>query len=140
MEIVLLISVFIGSAAVLCLIWAVNRQMKRKWLRKAKITDIVNHRLFDANMRIVLDDLNNQRAKAEAQSGEMGGRLKSHPIEHLIDEGVFNSKDMTELYLHGLQKTLIGYGQRDRQFIKEVGQMAYSRTMIQLLKDAGMAN
>ena len=73
----------------------------------------------------------------QAQIGA-DGHLKSHPVEHLQDEGVFNAKDMTELYRHFLQKTLIDYSHNERKFIGEVGGSAYSLTIRELLNRACM--
>lgn len=138
MNIILLFTLLSVAIIVIANIWVVNRVQTKKWLKTASITDVVSHELFDANMRCVIDDLKNQRAKDEVKAQDKGGRLKSHPIEHLIDEGVFNSKDMKELFIHSLQKTLIGYSRRERAFIRDVGMMAFNRTMIQLQRKAGM--
>lgn len=119
---------------------AIRRYMFRKWLKRAKVQDIISHPLYEANMRCTIDDLNNQRAKDAAKAAEQKGRLKAHPVEHLIDEGVFNGKDMTFLYLNQINKTLVGYSKAERDFIGEVGLMAYNRTMMQMMRKAGMAD
>lgn len=116
----------------------IDRYKTKEFIKSASISDVTNHSLFNANMRAVIADLNNQRAIDAAKASERNGRLKNHPIEHLQDEGVFNAADMTELFIHSLQKTLIGYSQAERTFIKEVGMMAFNRTMIQLKSKAGM--
>lgn len=128
----------IGLLAVCLVILAVEmRQHKWKsFLLTASVEDVVRLSLYNANMRCVLDDLNNQRAKDAVKADEKNGRLKSHPIEVLQDEGVYNADNMTELFLHSLQKTLIGYSQRERTFIREVGMMAYNRTVMQLCEKA----
>ena len=110
----------------------------REFIRRATVEQVVKCYTYEQELQATIDDLRSQRAKDEAKAGEQKGRLKSHPIEKLQDEGVFNVSDMQELFLHQLQKTLIGYSQRDRQFIREVGMMAFNRTMIRLHKRALM--
>ena len=108
----------------------------RRFIRTATVEQMVMCYTFRQELQAVIDDLHSQRAKDEVKAGEKNGRLKSHPIEALEDEGVFNVKDMQELFLHQLQKTLIGYSVRERQFIRDVGMMAFNRTMIRLHRRA----
>lgn len=116
-------------------VWYVMRL--RKWLRRATVEDIMQTDEFAKWMQSEIDRLLNERARVQAQIGA-DGHLKSHPIEHLQDEGVFNAKDMTELYRHFLQKTLIDYSHNERKFIGEVGGSAYSLTIRELLNRACM--
>lgn len=131
---------YVGFALLAVAIWLLAREARReKWqhfLLTATVDDIIRLPQFKTHMSRVLQELNDQRAKDAVKAGKQKGRLKSHPIEHLQDEGVFNADNMQELYLHAIQKTLIGYSQRERTFIRDVGQMAYNRTMIQLCKRA----
>jgi hypothetical protein len=116
-------------------VWYVVRL--RKWLRRATVEDIMQTDEFAKWMQSEIDRLLDERARVQAQIGA-DGHLKSHPIEHLQDEGVFNAKDMTELYRHFLQKTLIDYSHNDRKFIGEVGSSVYSLTIRELLNRACM--
>lgn len=116
-------------------VWYVMRL--RKWLRSATLEDIMQTDEFAKWMHSEIDRLLDERARVQAQIGA-DGHLKSHPIEHLQDEGVFNAKDMTELYRHFLQKTLIDYSHNERKFIGEVGGSAYSLTIRELLNRACM--
>lgn len=116
-------------------VWYVMRL--RKWLRRATVEDIMQTDEFAKWMQSEIDRLLDERARVQAQIGA-DGHLKSHPIEHLQDEGVFNAKDMTELYRHFLQKTLIDYSHNERKFIGEVGGSAYSLTIRELLNRACM--
>ena len=102
----------------------------------ATVEDVVNSRYFRSRMAKEIIALNNQRAEEEVKAHELKGRLKSHPIEHLQDEGVWNAKDMSYLYLHFLQKTLIGYSQADRKFIGDVGRLVYLWTVGDLCRRA----
>ena len=108
----------------------------RRFIRTATVEQMVMCYTFRQELQAVIDDLHSQRAKDEVKAGEKNGRLKSHPIEALEDEGVFNVKDIQELFLHQLQKTLIGYSVRERTFIHDVGMMAFNRTMIRLHRRA----
>lgn len=121
MDYILLFTVIIVFASILLCWWVVNRQRQRKWLKTAKITDVVQHELYDANMHIVLDEIKAHDEKHITQA-----------VKSLQKEGVFNSRDMAELYLHYLQKTLCGYSVAQRRVINEIGTMAFNRTMIQL--------
>ena len=116
-------------------VWYVMRL--RKWLRRATVEDIMQTDEFAKWMQSEIDRLLDERARVQAQIGA-DGHLKSHPIEHLQDEGVLNAKDMTELYRHFLQKTLIDYSHNERKFIGEVGSSAYSLTIRELLNRACM--
>ena len=116
-------------------VWYVHRL--RKWLRRASVEDIMQTNEFAKWMQSEIDRLLDERARVQAQIGA-DGHLKSHPIEHLQDEGVFNAKDMTELYRHFLQKTLIDYGYNERKFIGEVGGSAFNLTIRELLNRACM--
>lgn len=116
-------------------VWYVVRL--RKWLRRATVEDIMQTDEFAKWMQSEIDRLLDERARVQAQIGA-DGHLKSHPIEHLQDEGVFNAKDMTDLYRHFLQKTLIDYSHNERKFIGEVGGSAYSLTIRELLNRACM--
>lgn len=116
-------------------VWYVMRL--RKWLRRATVEDIMQTDEFAKWMQSEIDRLLDERVRVQAQIGA-DGHLKSHPIEHLQDEGVFNAKDMTELYRHFLQKTLIDYSHNERKFIGEVGSSAYSLTIRELLNRACM--
>ena len=116
-------------------VWYVVRL--RKWLRRATVEDIMQTDEFAKWMQSEIDRLLDERARVQAQIGA-DGHLKSHPIEHLQDEGVLNAKDMTELYRHFLQKTLIDYSHNERKFIGEVGGSAFNLTIRELLNRACM--
>lgn len=116
-------------------VWYVMRL--RKWLRRATVEDIMQTDEFAKWMQSEIDRLLDERARVQAQIGA-DGHLKSHPIEHLQDEGVLNAKDMTELYRHFLQKTLIDYSHNERKFIGEVGGSAFNLTIRELLNRACM--
>lgn len=133
-KILILIGALIVATLVyyVCYVWRL-----RKWLRSAKVDDICKSDEFKSRMRREIKMLLAQRAKEQAALGS-GARLKSHPIEHLQDEGVLNADDMTELYIHSLQKTLIGYSMQERQFIHDVGMLVYRWTMQDLMNRACM--
>ena len=128
--------VFLSLAVAAVAVWAVRVYRLRRWLKEATVEDVVNSRYFRRRMDKEIIALNNQRAEEEVKAQERKGRLKSHPIEHLQDEGVWNAGDMSYLYLHFLQKTLIGYSQSERKFINDVGRIVYQWTMIDLCRMA----
>lgn len=118
--------------------WAVYVYRLRRFLRKAKVTDIIYSDEYKRRMGMMIKEMLNQRAKEQVAAGEKGGRLKGHPIEHLEDEGVLNPDDMAELYEHSIQKTLIGYSAAERDFIKYLGGQVYQMTVSDLLNRAFM--
>lgn len=120
MNLTVLFAVLFVAAVVAEIWWNNNRENKRKWLRTATVEDVVQHPLYEANMRIVIDELKGN----EYPNG--------HPYHELSQEKVFNSKDMTELYMYSIQKKLVGYTKRERDFIREVGMAAFRRTIEQL--------
>ena len=126
--------VFLSLAVSAVAVWAVRVYRLRRWLKAATVEDVVNSRYFRSRMAKEIIALNNQRAKEEVKAHELKGTLKSHPIEHLQDEGVWNAGDMSYLYLHFLQKTLIGYSQADRRFIGDVGRLVYQWTVSDLCR------
>lgn len=128
--------VFLSLAVAAVAVWAVRVYCLRRWLKAATVEDVVNSRYFRRRMAKEIIALNNQRAEEEVKAQERKGRLKGHPIEHLQDEGVFNADDMRYLFIHSLQKTLIGYSQSERKFINDVGRLVYQWTMIDLCRMA----
>lgn len=128
--------VFLALAVAAVALWAVRVYRLRRWLKAATVEDVVNSRYFRRRMAKEIIALNNQRAEKEVKAQERKGRLKGHPIEHLQDEGVFNADDMRYLFLHSLQKTLIGYSQSERKFINDVGRLVYQWTMTDLCRRA----
>jgi hypothetical protein len=128
--------VFLSLAVAAVAVWAVRVYLLRRWLKAATVEDVVKSRYFRSRMAKEIIALNNKRAYDEVKAHELNGTLKSHPIEHLQDEGVWNAVDMSFLYLHFLQKTLIGYSQADRRFIGDVGRLVYLWTVGDLCRRA----
>jgi hypothetical protein len=128
--------VFLSLAVAAVAVWAVRVYRLRRWLKAATVEDVVKSRYFRSRMAKEIIALNNKRAYDEVKAHELNGTLKSHPIEHLQDEGVWNAVDMSFLYLHFLQKTLIGYSQADRRFIGDVGRLVYLWTVGDLCRRA----
>ncbi len=132
--VLVLLSLAVAAVAV----WAVRVYRLRRWLKAATVEDVVNSRYFRSRMAKEIIALNNQRAEEEVKAQELKGTLKSHPIEHLQDEGVWNAGDMSYLFLRYLQKTLIGYSQADRKFIGDVGRLVYQWTVSDLCRKSFM--
>ena len=128
--------IFLSLAVAAVAVWAVRVYRLRRWLKAATVEDVVKSRYFRSRMAKEIIALNNKRAYDEVKAHELNGTLKSHPIEHLQDVGVWNAVDMSFLYLHFLQKTLIGYSQADRRFIGDVGRLVYLWTVGDLCRRA----
>lgn len=128
-----------GAMAVIAVVVLVTWRIRTKrFIQTATVEDVIRSKRFLRNIGKVCDELLQQRVKDTAKAAERKGRLKNHPIEALTDEGVWNDENMQELFLHSVQKTLIGYSQQQRRFIRDVGMMAYNRTIIQYLRIAGI--
>jgi hypothetical protein len=94
-------------------------------IKKMTISDVIKTREFYHKMNVVITDLINVRRNAIAP-------LKRHPIDRLQERGVFDPGQMTVLYANAMDKKLQGYSSSERNFILQVGNEAFNKTMKQL--------
>lgn len=94
-------------------------------IKKMTISDVIRTREFYHKMNVVITDLINVRRNAFAP-------LKRHPIDRLQERGVFEPGQMTVLYANAMDKKLQGYSSSERNFILQVGNEAFNKTMKQL--------
>lgn len=95
-------------------------------IKKMTISDVIKTREFYHKMNVVITDLINVRRNAIAP-------LKRHPIDRLQERGVFEPGQMTVLYANAMDKKLQGYSSSERNFILQVGNVAFNKTMKQLV-------
>ena len=71
--------------------------------------------------------------------GELRKKYKLIPYRHasdrLIEKGVFEPGQMTQLYADAMDKKLQGYSSEERKFILQVGGEAFNKTMKELLDE-----
>lgn len=93
------------------------------------ISDVIKTREFYHKMKVVITItyLINVRRYAIAP-------LKRHPIDRLLERGVFEPGKMTVLYANAMDKKLQGYSSSERNFILQVGNEAFNKTMKQLVE------
>lgn len=95
-------------------------------IKKMTISDVIKTHEFYHKMNVVITDLINVRRNAIAP-------LKRHPIDRLQERGVFEPGQMTVLYANAMDKKLQGYSSSERNFILQVGNEAFNKTMKQLV-------
>ena len=69
------------------------------------------------------------------KAGKRGEKLKSHPIDKLHAAGKLVPGDFVVLFAQVLDKVATGYSTADRQFIRDLGMIAFNETMQKLLDD-----
>ena len=96
------------------------------------IADVLKTPEFFKELSKLLGTLSGSRDKARRQAG---GALKAHPIDKLIDEGVWEAGKFSVLYAQVLDKVDKTHSSTVRAFIRDVGNEAFNKTMAKLIKD-----
>lgn len=100
-------------------------------IKKMTIADVLKTPAFYNNLKVVISDLENTRRKAGMMAD---APLKRHPIDRLQERGVFEAGQMAVLYATAMDKKLRGYSSSERNFILQVGNEAFNKTMKQLVE------
>lgn len=100
-----------------------------------KVADVLKMRLYQDNLKSIMDELETSRRDARDKLLNAREKLKAHPIDKLIDKGIWNCGDFTVLYAQVCDKVAVGYSATERKFISEVGTEAFNKTMITLIED-----
>lgn len=112
-----------------------SRKVKApKRVADLKVVDVLKMRLYQDNLKSVMDELETSRRDARNVLNERE-KLKAHPIDKLIDKGIWNCGDFTVLYAQVCDKVAVGYSATERKFISEVGTEAFNKTMVKLIED-----
>lgn len=99
------------------------------------IEDVLLLPLFYNNVAKQITSLWNDRETARMKAGKRGEKLKSHPIDKLHAAGKLVPGDFVVLFAQVLDKVATGYSTADRQFIRDLGMIAFNETMQKLLDD-----
>lgn len=97
-----------------------------------KVIDVIQMPQFENNIGACIKELYLTRAKI--MNEHPGVQFKRDPIERLQEKKVFGFKALASLYASVLDKTIntSEYPSMLRTFIKEIGDKAFHRTMIEL--------
>jgi len=99
-------------------------------VKEMTIADVLKTPAFYNNLKVVISDLENIWRNARISAN---APLKRHPIDRLLEKGVFEPGQMTVLYASAMDKKLQGYSSSERKFILEVGGEAFNITMKQFV-------
>lgn len=94
------------------------------------ISDVLKTNEFHDNLGIIIADLKHTREKASINTK---ATLKRHPIDRLLERGVFVPGEMTVLFAKAMNKKLQGYSSNERKFILQVGREALMTTIKQFV-------
>ena len=99
------------------------------------IADVIKMPLFVTNIRQEIARLLDMRLNAARK-----GKLKSHPIEKLENDGSLEPGRFAVLFARVLDKVETSYPATAREFIREVGMLAFQKTMQKLIDDEKARN
>ena len=105
--------------------------MTKEELAKLTVKDIIRMDAF----RVELERQIKLEEDTHTDALRMG-RLKRTPLDSLRDKGVFNADRMADLFESVLNKSLLGFGANERQYIHNLGMLAFARVMTKLQKEA----
>jgi hypothetical protein len=89
-------------------------------------------------LEIFQEELNQQmQIEMDAyMSAKKRGKVCSMPLTQLLRKGRFTMHDMTAAYYHIMHKEETGYSATERQYIKDVCNVAYRRTIRRLQNES----
>ena len=92
------------------------------------ISDVLKTNEFHDNLGMIIADLKHIREKQKIKAKTP---LKRHPIDSLLERGVFKPREMTLLFEKAIDENLQGYSSNERKFILQVGKEALIATIKQ---------
>jgi len=110
--------------------------MTKEELAKLTVKDVIRMDAFKVELEKQLDLEQDNQTKEVKRAATMGCRLKRTPLDSLRDKGVFNAERMADLFESVLNKSLLGFGANERQYIHNLGMLAFARVMTKLQKEA----
>lgn len=113
----------------------VPEETPEKRVADMSIEDVLLLPLFYNNVVKQITSLWNDRETARKKAGKRGEKLKSHPIDKLHADGKLVPGDFIVLFAQVLDKVATGYSATVRQFIRDLGMIAFNETMQKLLDD-----
>ena len=94
------------------------------------ISDVLKTNEYHYKLGIIIADLKHTREKASINTK---ATLKRHPIDRLLERGVFKPGEMTLLFAKAMDKKLQGYSSNERNLILQVGRKALMATIKQFV-------
>ena len=87
---------------------------------------------------IFRDELAEQltREMMAVEKANTKGKLRRMAMDSLMEKNVFNVQNMTSMFYLIKHKELKNYSANERQYINDVCQMAYQRTILQLKEES----
>ena len=92
------------------------------------ISDVLKTNEFHDNLGMIIADLKHIREKQKIKAK---APLKRHPVDSLLERGVFKPREMTLLFEKAIDENLQGYSSNERKFILQVGKEALIATIKQ---------
>ena len=94
------------------------------------ISDVLKTDEFYDKLGMIIADLKHTRKKSKYKRK---APLKRHPIDRLLERGVFEPGEMTLMFANAMDKKLQGYSSNERNFILQVGRKALMATIKQFV-------
>ena len=94
------------------------------------ISDVLKTNEYHDKLGMIIADLKHTRGKQRINAK---APLKRHPIDRLLERGVFEPGEMTLLIANAMDKKLQGYSSSERTFILQVGREALMATIKQFV-------
>ena len=76
-----------------------------------------------------IKEVEESRVKSANAARKLDRKLKAHPVDRLIERGVFDAEKLLPLLKKVLDKQLQGYSHAEREYILETGLAAFYKTM-----------
>ena len=102
-----------------------------------KVRDVLQLEEFKRQLEDVMSGEVENQNKAAYDASKAGARLSRTPLDRLREKGAWDVESMTDYFANVLNKSLIGFGAGERQYIYLVGMEAFKRTMKKLKEKEG---
>ena len=106
-------------------------------LKEMKVRDVLQLEEFKRQLEDVMSGEVENQNKAAYDASKAGARLSRTPLDRLREKGAWDVESMTDYFANVLNKSLIGFGAGERQYIYLVGMEAFKRTMKKLKEKEG---
>ena len=106
-------------------------------LKEMKVRDVLQLEEFKRQLEDVMSGEVENQNKAAYDASKAGARLSRTPLDRLREKGAWDVESMTDYFANVLNKSLIGFGAGERQYIYLVGMEAFKRTITKLKEKEG---
>lgn len=110
--------------------------MTKEELVQMKVRDVIRMPEFREELERQLQMEQDDHTKAVLRAASSGRRLKRTPLDGLRDRGVFDAEHLVVYFEHILDKSLVGFGASEREYIRGLGMIVFGRLMKRMQKDA----